>query len=148
MNKIRAGIIGCGGIANGKHLSDEGTRQCRYARILRYHFRARGKSREEYGAEGAKVFKDYKDLLKLNLDAVYICTPNRSHSDITVDALQSSKHVMCEKPMAINAQEALRMLKAAEETGKILTIGYQNRFRPDSTYLNAHVKMATLAKSM
>ena len=136
MEKIRAGIIGCGGIANGKHLP--AMKELGNVDMLAFCdiiLERAEKAREEYGAEGAKVFKDYKDLLKLNLDAVYICTPNRSHSDITVDALQSGKHVMCEKPMAINAQEALRMLKAAEETGKILTIGYQNRFRPDSRYL-------------
>ena len=40
------------------------------------------------------------------IDVVHVCTPNRAHSFITVDALHAGKHVMCEKPMAINAAEA------------------------------------------
>ena len=67
---------------------------------------------------------------------MHVCTPNKSHSDITVDALEAGKHVMCEKPMAKTANDAKKMLDAAKRTGKKLTIGYQNRFRPDSQYLH------------
>ena len=69
------------------------------------------------------------------IEVVHVCTPNRSHSFITVDALYSGKHVMCEKPMAINSAEAKKMLDAAKEKGKKLSIGYQNRFRSDSMYM-------------
>ena len=62
---------------------------------------------------------------------VHVLTPNKQHSFITVDALEAGKHVMCEKPMAINSAEAKKMLDAAKRTGKKLTIGYQNRFRAD-----------------
>ncbi|MEG0767490.1 MAG: Gfo/Idh/MocA family oxidoreductase, partial [Clostridia bacterium] len=77
----------------------------------------------------------YHDLLALDLDVVHVLTPNIAHSAITVDALEAGKHVMCEKPMAINSAEAKKMLDAAHRTGKKLTIGYQGRFRPDSLYL-------------
>jgi len=66
---------------------------------------------------------------------VHVLTPNKQHSFITVDALESGKHVMCEKPMAINSAEAKKMLDAAKRTGMKLTIGYQNRFRPECLYL-------------
>jgi predicted dehydrogenase len=93
---------------------------------------------KKYGAEGSKVYVDYKELLKdETLDVVHVCTPNRSHSFITVDALHAGKHVMCEKPMAINSVEAKKMVDAAKETGKMLTIGYQNRQRKDAKYLKA-----------
>ena len=136
MEGIRAGIIGCGGIANGKHLpaikEAGGIEVVAFCDLIRERAE---KAAKEYGGEGAQVFTDYHDLLALNLDAVYVCTPNRSHSAITVDALHSGKHVLCEKPMAINSAQAQAMLNAANETGKVLTIGYQNRFRPDSRYL-------------
>jgi predicted dehydrogenase len=90
---------------------------------------------EKFGTPDAKVFTDYKELLKLDLDVVHVLTPNKQHSFITVDALESGKHVMCEKPMAINSVEAKKMLDAAKRTGKKLTIGYQNRFRPECRYL-------------
>ena len=136
MEGIRAGIIGCGGIANGKHLraikEAGGIEVVAFCDLIRERAE---KAAREYGGEDAQVFTDYHDLLALHLDAVYVCTPNRSHSAITVDALHSGKHVLCEKPMAINSAQAQAMLDAANETGKVLTIGYQNRFRPDSLYL-------------
>ncbi len=88
----------------------------------------------QYGSAGAKVFADYRELLDLDLDAVHVLTPNKTHAPITVAALESGKHVMCEKPMAITSDEARKMLDAAKRTGRKLTIGYQNRFRPDSMY--------------
>ena len=73
---------------------------------------------------------DYKQLLEdKSIDVVHVLTPNRCHSFITVDALDAGKHVMCEKPMAINSVEAQKMLDAAKRSGKKLTIGYQNRQR-------------------
>jgi predicted dehydrogenase len=94
------------------------------------------KAAKKFGTPDAKTYVDYKELLKdETIDVVHVCTPNRSHSFITVDALEAGKHVMCEKPMAINSAEAKKMLDAAARTGKKLTIGYQNRFRDDSLYL-------------
>jgi predicted dehydrogenase len=75
------------------------------------------------------------ELVKEDLDAVYVLTPNKSHSAISIAALKAGKHVMCEKPMAKSYEEAKQMLDTAKETGKLLTIGYQNRFRQDSKYL-------------
>jgi predicted dehydrogenase len=65
------------------------------------------------------------------------------HSVITVDALEAGKHVMCEKPMAINSAEAKKMLDAAKRTGKKLTIGYQSRHRPENIYLKNEAEMGT-----
>ncbi len=136
MGKIRAGIIGCGGIANNKHMP--AIKQIKEIELVAFcdlvQERAE-KASKKFGTEDAGVFVDYKELLKEKLDAVYVCTPNRSHSQITVDALLSGKHVLCEKPMAINYREALVMIEMAEKSGKLLTIGYQNRYRPDSAYL-------------
>ncbi len=137
MKKLRAGIIGCGGIANNKHMpSIKETGLFDMVAFCDIIEDRAVKAVAEFGIEGAKSYTDYKELLKDDsLDCVYVCTPNRSHSFITVDALHSGKHVMCEKPMAINSAEAQKMLDAAKETGKILTIGYQNRYRKDSLFL-------------
>ncbi len=128
--KLRIGIIGCGGIANGKHmpslkkLSDK-AEMVAFCDIIEERA---VKAAEEFGAEGSKVYTDYKELLKdETIDVVHVCTPNRSHSFITVDSLEAGKHVMCEKPMAKTYAEAKEMLEAAKRTGKKLSIGYQNR---------------------
>lgn len=136
MDKVRIGIIGCGGIANSKHLPAlsqlPDVELCAFCDIVEERA---VKAAAEYGAPGAKVFVDYRKLLELDLDVVHVLTPNKQHSFITVDALESGKHVMCEKPMAINSAEAKKMLDAAKRTGKKLTIGYQNRYRANSWYL-------------
>lgn len=137
MKIIKVGIIGCGGIANGKHMPSlakvEGCEMVAFCDIV---LERAEKAAKQYGTPDAKVFVDYKDLLAMEeIDVVHVLTPNRSHSFITVDALRAGKHVMCEKPMAINSKEAKLMLDTARETGKKLTIGYQSRFRPDSLYL-------------
>lgn len=64
------------------------------------------KAKEEYGTEDAKVFEDYKVLIKEDLDVVYVTTPNRSHAEISIAAMEAGKDVMCEKPMAKNYAEA------------------------------------------
>ena len=143
--KTRIGIIGCGGIANGKHMpSLRKVKDCEMVAFCDVIVERAEKAAAEFGAEGAKVYTDYKELLKdESIDVVHVCTPNRSHSPITVDALEAGKHVMCEKPMAINSAEAKKMLDAAERTGKLLTIGYQSRFRADSTFLKKEAEAGT-----
>lgn len=136
MSKVRIGIIGCGGIANGKHMpSLKKVPQAEMVAFCDIVLERAQMAAKEYGTPDAQVFSDYHELLKLDLDVVHVLTPNSSHAPITVDALNAGKHVMCEKPMAKNTQEARQMLDAAKRTGKKLTIGYQGRFRPDSLYL-------------
>ena len=143
---IKVGIIGCGGIANGKHMpSLKKVPDCEMVAFCDIIPERAEKAAKEYGIPGAKVYTDYKELLKdESIEVVHVCTPNRAHSFITVDALEAGKHVMCEKPMAINSEEAKKMLDAAQRTGKKLTIGYQSRFRDDSLYLKKEVEDGTL----
>lgn len=136
MAKLKVGIVGCGGIANGKHLP--AIRRNGNFEIVAFcdiiQERAE-KAKKEYGTEDARIYTDYHELVKEELDAVYVLTPNRSHAEISIVALKAGKNVMCEKPMAKTYADAKRMVETAKETGKILTIGYQNRYRADSRYL-------------
>lgn len=144
--KVRIGIIGCGGIANGKHMpSLQKLGNVEMVAFCDIVIAKAEKAAKQYGIEGAKVYEDYKELLKdETIEVVHVCTPNRSHSFITVDALEAGKHVMCEKPMAINSAEAKKMLDAAKRTGKKLTIGYQSRQRANSKYLKAEAEKGVL----
>ncbi|MBE6631776.1 MAG: Gfo/Idh/MocA family oxidoreductase [Ruminococcaceae bacterium] len=142
---LNIGIIGCGGIANGKHMPAlKAANDCSMVAFCDIVVERAEKAAAQYGIEGAKVYEDYKELLKdPSIDVVHVCTPNRSHSFITVDALEAGKHVMCEKPMAINSEEAKKMIDAAKRTGKKLSIGYQNRFRDDSLYMKKEAEDGT-----
>jgi predicted dehydrogenase len=135
---LRVGIIGCGGIANGKHMpSLAKLAQVEMVAFCDIEVERAEEAALKYGTEGAAIYEDYKELLKdKTIDVVHVCTPNDSHADITVAALEADKHVMCEKPMAKTAEDARRMVEAAKRTDKKLTIGYQNRFRIDSQYLH------------
>ena len=99
MEKLKVGIIGCGGIANSKHLPALKS-QNKKAEIVAFCDIVEDRAvlaAKEYGTENAKVYKDYKKLLEdKSIDVIHVCTPNRSHSEITVAALEAGKHVMCE----------------------------------------------------
>ena len=137
-DKIKVGIIGCGGIANGKHLPALSHQKSRVDIIAFCDLileRAE-KAAKEYGTPDAKVYTDYKELLKdERIDVVHVLTPNVAHCELTVAALEAGKHVMCEKPMAATPADAKKMLDAQKKSGKLLTIGYQNRYRQDSQVL-------------
>ncbi|MBQ8387727.1 MAG: Gfo/Idh/MocA family oxidoreductase [Clostridia bacterium] len=145
MAKLRIGIIGCGGIANCKHMPAlaklDTAEMVAFCDIIEERAI---KAREKFGTPECAVYTDYKQLLEdKSIDVVHVLTPNRMHSTITVDALEAGKHVMCEKPMAINSAEAKKMLDAAKRTGKKLTIGYQVRHRDMNIYLKNEADAGT-----
>ncbi len=138
--KVKIGIIGCGGIANGKHLPS--LSKVKEAEIVAFCDLIEERAQEaakKYGVPGARVYTDYKELLakESEIEVIHVCTPNRMHAPITIDALESGRHVMCEKPMAKTYAEAKEMLEASRRTGKKLTIGYQNRQLPKNQFLKA-----------
>ena len=136
--KVRIGIVGCGGIANGKHFPS----LSKLSNVELVAFCDIVPERAEqglakYGAKDAKAYTDYRKLLEDNtIDVVHVLTPNDAHAEVSIAAMESGKHCMSEKPMAKTAEGARRMVEAAKRTGKKLTIGYNNRFRPDSQYLH------------
>ncbi|MGG0741651.1 Gfo/Idh/MocA family protein, partial [Niallia taxi] len=90
------------------------------------------KAAKEFGSADAKAYTDYTELLKdHSIDIVHVCTPNVSHSPITVAAFEAGKHVLCEKPMAHNTEAAQKMMEAWRKSGKKFTVAYQNRFREE-----------------
>lgn len=135
--KVKVGIIGCGGICRGKHLPSltkiDFIEVVALCDIIPERALA---MQDKFGLQDAKIYTDYKELLKdESIEVVHVCTPNRSHSFISIDALEAGKHVMCEKPMAKTSAEAKAMCEVAKRTGKKLTIGYQSRWLRQYQYL-------------
>ena len=86
---------------------------------------------EEFGC--SKYYTDYKQMLEENqLDAVSVCTWNNAHAECSIAALDAGCHVLCEKPMAMNAEQALAMKAAAERNNKLLMIGFVRRHGNDA----------------
>ncbi len=147
---IRVAFIGAGGIA-GQHikfllpikgveviaLADPDQAACQR------HIAA-------HGLEDCQSFTDYKKMLRTveEIDAVSVCTPNWLHYKPTVAALKAGKHVIVEKPMAMNAREAKRMCDAAEEAGTVLCIGFQQRFRPEAQFIRRAIDEGELGEPL
>jgi predicted dehydrogenase len=82
------------------------------------------------------VETDYHRLLaREDVSAVSITVPNHLHASLTIAALQAGKHVLVEKPMATNQQEARSMVTAAARAQRVLMVGFNNRFRPETAWI-------------
>jgi predicted dehydrogenase len=137
MRPIKVGLIGIGGIAKMKHMPS--LQKLDFVELVAFCDIVQERADEgaaTYGTMDAKSFTDYRDLLAMpEVEVVHVLTWNNTHCQITVDALEAGKHVLCEKPIAATSAEAQKMVGAAKKSGKKFTIGYQNRFRPDVRYL-------------
>lgn len=136
METLGVGIIGCGGIASGKHMpAIKKVKEFEMVAFCDVVRERAEKAAKEFGAPDARIYTDYRELLAdARVNNVRVLTPNRLHADISIDAMRAGKHVLCEKPMAASYADALRMIKVQRETGMLLTIGYQHKFDADVIY--------------
>lgn len=143
---IRFGIIGIGWVGNLKHLSAYSQRPDTEIVALADTDPARiEQARARHHLPDAAGYTDYRELLaNPDVDAVCIATPHPLHAEMTIAALDAGKHVICEKPMATTAADAERMIEARDRSGKVLTIGYQWRFRQENLYLKKVVESGEL----
>lgn len=90
-------------------------------------------------------FNNPQDLFRLpELDAVIICTPNYTHFSLVTQALIANKHVICEKPLTVNSQEAQKILELARKQNKTVLVSLTNRFRPEVVKLRSLIEEETL----
>ena len=150
MDKLRVGIVGCGSIALDKHMP--ALALIEEVEMYAFYDIDQVRAREaalKFGGKSAKVYDDVDKLLSnKDIDVVHICTTSTTHADLTIRALEAGKHVMCEKPMATNVEEAKKMVEAAHRTGKKLTLGCQNRFRDDTQYLKRVCERGDLRRGL
>ncbi len=101
---------------------------------------------KHYGVEGVRFYHDHKELLahEKNLDAVDVCTYNRTHAECTIAALEAGYPVLCEKPMCVTLDEAVAMCRAEKKSGKLLSIGFQPRMDPNMKMIKKIVDSGVL----
>jgi predicted dehydrogenase len=134
MEKLKVGIIGSGSISECHITGYNALENAELYAICDINAQRASDCAKKHAIK--HVFTDYNEMLKLDeLDAVSICTWNSLHAPAAIAALRAGKHVLCEKPMAINTKEALEMEKAAKEAGKLLMIGFVRRFGNDARVL-------------
>ncbi|MGW5955917.1 Gfo/Idh/MocA family protein [Bacillus mycoides] len=127
MNILKVGVIGCGSIAQYRHLPEYEANP--YVQIVAVCDSNKKRAKEVANKYGVNMYTDYNEIINCEeLDAVSVCTPNDLHASISIVALQSGIHVLCEKPMATSKKDAEMMIEAAEQSGKKLMIGHNQRF--------------------
>jgi len=131
VRQLGIGIIGSGGIARNAHMPGYKACEAQGVKIVACSDVNPDTARlaaDQF--EVPHVFTDYREMLALDeVDAVSICTPNYLHMQPTIDALEAGKHVLVEKPLAMNAVEGHAMVHAAKRTGMKLQVGFMTRFQ-------------------
>lgn len=123
---FQIGIIGCGKIAQVRHIPEYLDRP--EAKLAGLFDLNQDRAKELGDRLGAKVYDSWEDLLAdPSIDAVSVCVANNAHAQISIAALKAGKHVLCEKPMATTLEECEAMVAAAKESGKFLMIGQNQR---------------------
>src|SRR5690606_31958940 len=123
---INIGIIGCGKIAQKRHIPEY--LENVDANLVGFYDLNQARAKEISETFGGNAFNSIEDLLAdPSIDAVSVCTANHTHAAITIQALQAGKHVLCEKPMATTLEDCQAMVDAANKAGKVLVIGQNQR---------------------
>ncbi len=147
--KVRVGIIGTGWIAEA-HLASY--RNQPDVEIVAGADLVEGKAEaffKQFDMEGVKCYRSHAEMLddaSLNLDAVSICTYNRTHAECAIYALKKGINVLLEKPMCVTLEEAVEICKAEKESGKVLSIGFQPRLDENMKMIKKIVESGRLGK--
>jgi predicted dehydrogenase len=146
MEKIKVAVIGCGGIANHAHLPAYAANENCELKYCVDIIEDRAKAaQEKFGFE--KYLTNYKDILNdASISAVSVCTPNGLHDTISIDFLNAGKNVLCEKPIANDANRAKVMLEAAQKNHRILNIGVCKRFSKTVNEIKSLIDQGTLGE--
>ncbi len=136
--KLRIGIIGTGGISQVHMRGYESMPdECEMVAFCDLNPENTQKAVDKYGG---KAYVDYREMLASgDVDAVSVATPNKYHVQPTVDSLKAGKHVLCEKPLGMNAAECKLMCAAARESGKILQVALQNRWTAAARFMKQYI---------
>ncbi len=144
--KLRVGIIGTGGIANSHILSYLKQPDVEVVAGADLIPGKAAKFFEDHEVK-AQAFTDYKEMVDtMNLDAVSVCTYNRTHAECTIYCLEHGIPVLLEKPMTVTLEEAIEIRKAEKKSGKIVSVGFQPRFDANMQMIKKIVESGELGR--
>jgi predicted dehydrogenase len=137
-NELNVGVVGAGWPAQ-QHI--KGYRKLEGVRVRALCDADAARLQRVAGEfEVERCYTSFEQMLEREpLDAVSVCTPNFLHCEMSVKALERGKHVLCEKPMAMNAAQARRMREAAGRSGRVLMVCQQRRFQPEARELQRRI---------
>jgi len=133
-NEVSLALLGCGAVTRQCHLpAAMDLPQVRIAALVDSDIKRADTLRRSFGLD-CTVTSDYKTVLAY-VEGIVNALPNNLHVPVTLDALQSGRHVLCEKPLALTAASARTCCEAADEKGLVLALGMQMRFHPNQRVL-------------
>ncbi len=144
MKKLKIAVIGTGSIS-GRHiaayLKNENVELYALCDVDGARLKAAG---ERWGV--SRLYTNEEEMFAAlpEIDAVSVCTWNGAHMPCAIGALRAGKHVLCEKPMALNAREAQQMLDTAKACNRKLMIGFVRRFGNDAQVMRDLIRDGTL----
>lgn len=142
---LNVALIGCGAIAQQLHLPIlAGHEGIKLAALVDRDVARAQQLAKGYGVE--KVFADAAELKAEEIDAAVIATPPFHHAPCTLDLLRRGLHVLVEKPMATTYADAAAMVRTAEESGRVLSVGLFRRLKPSVRMLKALVESHWLGR--
>jgi predicted dehydrogenase len=143
---LNFGVIGVGVIGRSHLQAIMNQKNARIMAVADINEEALKFAEEKFKVE--KCFKDYRNLLDMrDIDAVVVATPPFNHAEITCDAASAGKHVLCEKPMAMNFKEAVKMVDACKKAGVKLGIcSARSRLTPQAELAKQHISGGKLGK--
>ena len=145
--KLRIGIIGTGGISGshiGAYLNQPDVELVAGCDLIPGKAEAKF---AEYEVKDAKFFTDYKEMIDtVEMDAVSVCTYNRTHAECTIYALEHGINVLLEKPMTVTLDEAIAIRKAEKASGKLVSVGFQPRFDANMQMIKKIVESGELGR--
>jgi len=132
-NKIGVALVGLGGYAT---IVANALKETEYIYLAGLVTGTPDKEKlwqEEYGVspENTYNYENFDSIVTNDeIDVVYVTLPNHLHKEYTIRAARAGKHVICEKPMAMNAKECEQMIEVCEQEGVLLSIGYRLHYEP------------------
>ncbi|MFN0166808.1 MAG: Gfo/Idh/MocA family protein [Bryobacteraceae bacterium] len=148
-NRLRIGVIGCGGMSNGHMRMLVKNREVDNIDIVAVCDVYQKRLDAAAQLTGGKPFKDYRSLLeRKEIDYVLIATPEHWHCQMTLDAASARKHIYCEKPMTQNVEQAKLVVARIKETGVKMQVGVQGMSDDSYETANKYVKQGALGKVM
>lgn len=139
MKNFNVGVIGCGGIAKKAHFPN--IQKIPYLNLYGVSDIILDRAKDIQKEYNCTLATDnYKDLINdKNIDSIHICTPNFLHAPIAIEALKAKKHVLIEKPIAINVKDAKEIYKTAKENNVYVMSANCFRYLTEATMLKKFI---------
>lgn len=146
MKKLKFGLIGCGDISQKRVApAIRDLDNCELVAVNRARYELAEAFAREFGAK--RWYRTWRELLKdEEVEAVYVATPHDQHMEQTIAAAEAGRHVLCEKPMALNARDCRPMIDACKSNGVKLGIAYYRHFYPSVNRIKEIIASGELGK--